>query len=166
MTDQAAVPGVLRKAAVVDVPAVHRLILTYAERGAMLAVPLSKLYDRVRNFFVYEVDGQVVACAALHVLWEDLGEVRSLAVSKDWQGRGIARELVEACVREARELCLPRVFCLTYVPGFFTKLGFAEVDKSTLPHKVWADCINCPHFPDCNEVPLVRDLAEPERGKP
>jgi amino-acid N-acetyltransferase len=99
-----------------------------------------------------------VACAALKVVWEDLAEVRSVAVKPSLRGRGIGRMLVEAVKKEARELLIPRVFCLTYVPGFFRRLGFREVDKGSLPHKIWADCINCPQFPDCGEVPLVCDL--------
>lgn len=156
----------LRKAAVVDVAAIHKLIMTYADERKMLAVPLSKLYDRVRDFFVVEKDGEVVACAALHVLWSDLAEVRSLAVRADCHRRGLGRRLVEACKHEAVALRLPKVFCLTFVPDFFKPLGFVEVDKSELPHKVWADCINCPQFPDCEEVPLVYELDPSEGAHP
>ncbi|HUU43118.1 MAG TPA: N-acetyltransferase [Planctomycetota bacterium] len=159
MTDKADAVGTLRKAAVVDVPAIHKLILAYAHERKMLAVPLSKLYERVRDFFVYETAAGVVACAALHVVWEDLAEVRSVAVAPEMQKRGIGRLLVEACKREAADLRIRRVFCLTYVPEFFLRYGFREVDKSTLPHKVWADCIECPHFPDCGEVPMVCELG-------
>jgi len=144
----------------VDVDTIHKLIMVYAVEQKVLAVPLSKLYDRVRDFFVIETGGEVVACAALHVMWSDLGEVRSLAVRSDCQGRGFGRRLVKACKQEAVDLRLPRVFCLTYVPEFFKPLGFVEVDKAELPHKVWADCINCPQFPDCGEVPMVSDLVE------
>ena len=161
MTDADAVQpldGQLRKAAVIDVPAIHKLIMHYANEQRMLPVSLSKLYDRLRDFFVYETSQGVVACAALHVVWEDLAELRSLAVLPELQKRGVGRQLVEACKQEAAGLRIGRVFCLTYVPEFFGRLGFREVDKSTLPHKVWADCIDCPHFPDCGEVPLVCEL--------
>ena len=151
--------GKLHKAAVVDVPVLHRLIMHYAKKHQMLPLSLSRLYECVRDFFVYETPQGVVGCAALHVVWEDLGELRSLAVEPESQGRGIGRMLVEACKEEAVGLRLPRLFCLTYVPGFFKSLGFREVDKASLPHKVWADCINCPQFPDCGEVPLVCDLT-------
>ena len=151
--------GKLRKAAVVDVPALHKLIMHYANMQQMLPCSLSRLYECVRDFFVYETGEGVVACAALHVVWEDFGELRSLAVEAAHQRRGIGRALVEACRDEAVKLRLPRVFCLTYVPEFFKSLGFRQVDKSTLPHKVWADCINCPQFPDCGEVPLVCELG-------
>ena len=150
--------GDLRRAAVLDVPELHKLIMHYANRQKMLPCSLSRLYECVRDFFVYETDGTVQACAALHVVWEDLGELRSLAVGPDLHGRGIGRMLVDACKEEAARLRLPRVFCLTYVPQFFEHLGFHEVDKASLPHKVWADCINCPQFPDCGEVPLVCEV--------
>ena len=178
-------PGTLRKAAVVDVPEIHKLIMHYANKRRMLPVSLSRLYECVRDFFVYELkEGTLpspkcpsdtpksrsqreaspllVACGALHVLWEDLAEVRSVAVRQDLRGKGIGRVLVEACKEEAKALRIPRVFCLTYSPRFFQHLGFREVDKASLPHKIWADCINCPQFPDCAEVPLVCELTPPE----
>jgi amino-acid N-acetyltransferase len=157
--EEATLPaGTLRKAAVIDVPTIHKLVMHYANKRRMLPCSLSRLYECVRDFFVYETTEGVVACAALHVVWEDLAEVRSVAVSPEMKNRGIGRLLVEACKREAAELHIPRVFCLTYVPKFFQRLGFHEVDKASLPHKVWTDCINCPQFPDCGEVPLVCDL--------
>jgi amino-acid N-acetyltransferase len=150
--------GRLRKAAVDDVPALHKLIMHYAVKRKMLPLSLSRLYESVRDFFVYETSRGVVACAALHVVWDDLAEVRSVAVRPRMRGRGIGRILVEAAKKEARDLSIPRVFCLTYNPDFFRRLGFRQVDKASLPHKVWADCIHCPQFPDCGEVPLVCDL--------
>jgi amino-acid N-acetyltransferase len=150
--------GRLRRAAVADVPAVHKLIMFYANKRKMLPASLSRLYEQLRDFFVYEIDGEVVACGALHVLWEDLGEVRSLAVKYELRGKGIGRVLVDACKDEAKGLGLPRIFCLTYSVKFFQRNGFREVDKNSLPHKIWADCINCPQFPDCSEVPMVFDL--------
>ena len=150
--------GRLRQAAVVDVPAVHKIIMFYANKRKMLPVSLSRLYEALRDFIVYEVEGEVVACAALHILWEDLAEVRSVAVRQELRGKGIGRVLVEACKEEAKRLGLPRVFCLTYSVKFFQALGFHEVEKASLPHKIWADCINCPQFPDCSEVPMVCEL--------
>ena len=155
--------GELRKAAVVDIPEIHKLIMYYANQRQMLPVSLSHLYECVRDFFVYETPDGVVACAALHVLWEDLAEVRSVAVREDLRGKGVGRLLVDACKKEAGKLRIPRVFCLTYTPKFFQRMGFQEVDKASLPHKIWADCINCPQFPDCGEIPLVCDLKKPEQ---
>jgi amino-acid N-acetyltransferase len=150
----------LRKAAVVDVKTIHRMIMHFADRRQMLGRSLSKLYEHVREFYVAEAVGEIVACGALHVVWDDLGEVRSLAVRAGFQRKGLGQRIVRACIDEARQLGLPRVFCLTYVPDFFRMLGFEEVDKSVLPHKVWAECVNCPQFPDCGEVPLMLELTE------
>ncbi len=159
--------GALRRAAIGDVPAVHKLIMFYANKRKMLPVSLSRLYEQLRDFIVYEIDGEVVGVAALHILWEDLAEVRSVAVKDGLRGKGIGRKLVAACREEAERLGLPRVFCLTYSVKFFNALGFREVDKASLPHKIWADCINCPQFPDCAEVPMVLDLAaNPVPGDP
>ena len=144
----------VRKARVGDVPAIHALVNFFARREKMLPLSLSDVYDRLRDFFVYEEDGEAVACCALHVVWEDLAEVRSLAVREDLSGRGIGRGLVAACVGEAPGLGVQRVFTLSFVPEFFEKLGMVRVEKETLPHKVWADCVKCPHFPNCDEVAL------------
>jgi amino-acid N-acetyltransferase len=151
---------VIRKAQLDDVRDIQNLVNAFANRGRMLALSLSELYDSVRDFTVVreEPDGLLLGCCCLHVVWEDLAEVRSLAVAEARQGSGLGRRLVEACIDEARLLHLPRVFALTYVPGFFERLGFRLSDKSELPHKVWADCIKCPKFPDCDEIAVVLDL--------
>ena len=162
MTDAGSTTGTLRRAAVVDVKTIHKLIRHYADRRQMLARSLSTLYEHVREFFVCETEEEgVVACGALHVTWEDLGEIRSVAVRSGHKGRGYGERIVRACIEEARQLKLPRVFCLTYMPDYFRRLGFVEIDKSELPHKVWADCVNCPQFPDCGEVPLMLELETP-----
>lgn len=148
----------IRKAKVPDVTAVQKLINTFAERGIMLPRSLSALYENIRDFFVLEEDGRIVGCCALHITWEDLAEIKSLAVDELAQGRGYGRALVEACLEEARSIGIPRVFALTYIPDFFEKLGFTRIDKSKLPHKVWTDCINCPKFPNCGEEAVVLEL--------
>ncbi len=148
----------IRKARVPDVPAVQNLINTFAQRDVMLPRSLSALYENVRDFFVMEEDGRIVGCCALHVTWEDLAEIKSLAVDESVQGRGYGRALVEACLEEARSIGVPKVFALTYIPGFFEKLGFTRIDKSKLPHKVWTECINCPKFPNCGEEAVVLEL--------
>jgi amino-acid N-acetyltransferase len=148
----------IRKARVGDVPAIHQLINHYARRQRMLAVSLSALYERVRDFFVAEEDGEILACGALNITWEDLGEIRSLAVGEAARGRGFGRAIVQACLEEARQLGLHRLFVLTYETEFFGRFGFAEVNKEALPHKVWNVCINCPHFPNCDETAMTLDL--------
>lgn len=148
----------IRKARIADVKIIHKLLLNYAKDGLMLSRSLSELYEGIRDFYVYEDQGDVVGTVCLQICWEDLAEVRSLAVTEGRGLRGIGRQLVEACLDEARELGLKRVFALTYKPGFFEKLGFHLIEKSELPHKIWTDCIKCPKFPECDELALSIDL--------
>jgi len=143
------------KAKIKDVPQIHKLINYFAEKGEMLARPLSEIYENIRDFFVVRDGERVIACGALHVSWEDLAEIRSVAVAEDSQKRGVGARIVKACLNEAKELGIATVFCLTYQPSFFEKLGFSQVDKMTLPRKVWTECYRCPKFPDCDEVALI-----------
>lgn len=136
----------------------HQLINYFADRGEMLARPLSELYENIRDYFVIRQGEQVIACIALHVSWSDLAEIKSLAVTEGSQNQGIGAELVEACLDEAREIGIPTVFCLTDKPVFFERLGFQRQDKMELPRKVWTECYRCPKFPNCDEVALVYHL--------
>ena len=148
----------LRKAQIKDVKEIQKLLLTFANRGDMLSRSLSELYESLRDFSVFEEDGIILGTTALHIVCEDLAEVRSVAVIEDAGRRGIGKQLVQTSIDEARELGLRRIFCLTYKPDFFAKLGFRLVDKSELPHKVWGDCIKCVKFPDCDENAMILDL--------
>lgn len=149
----------LRKAQINDVKDIQKLLTTYASKGDMLSRSLSELYEALRDFYVeVDEDGRILGAAALHIVWEDLAEVRSVAVAENAGRKGLGTTLVNACIDEARKLGLKRIFCLTYKPEFFGKLGFTLVDKSTLPHKVWGDCIKCPKFPDCDENAMILDL--------
>jgi amino-acid N-acetyltransferase len=148
----------IEKARLDDPPELQELIRHYAGKELMLPRSLMSLYEHLRDFHVWREDGTVLGCAALHLTWRGLAEVRSLAVAEQAMGRGIGTALVESCLEEARRLAVPRVFVLTYVPEFFQRFGFEVCDKGELPHKVWADCINCPHFPDCDEVAMTMDL--------
>jgi amino-acid N-acetyltransferase len=145
----------IRPAHVGDVVAMQRLIAQYAERDDMLPRALHELYESIRDFVVAEDAGEVVGCAALHVNWANLAEVKSLAVSEARQGCGLGRLLVAALITEARELGVASLFCLTTSPGFFRKLGFVEVDRDALPRKVWSECVRCPRFNNCNEVAMT-----------
>ncbi len=145
----------VEKAKMGDAPYIHKLVNDFADKGEMLPRALSEVYENIRDYFVVRDGGRVVACAALHIYWSDLAEIRGVAVSEDWQGRQIGRSLIEACLREARELDIEEVFCLTYKPAFFEKLLFKQVDTMHLPRKVWAECYRCPKFPNCDEVALV-----------
>ncbi|GAB4276058.1 MAG: N-acetyltransferase [Deferrisomatales bacterium] len=148
----------IERARLEDVEAMKALLDDYARTGDLLARSRLSLYESIRDFVVARMGGEIVGLSALHVCWIDLGEVRSLAVRRDLQRRGIGRLLVERCLEDARELGLRRVFSLTYQPEFFGALGFREADKSELPHKVWQDCIHCVKFPDCDEIAVMRDL--------
>jgi len=149
----------IRKAKVSDVKQIQRLLNDWSEKGKLLARSLSELYDSVRDYYVFAPeDGTLLGVCALHVCWEDLAEIRSLAVREDAAGRGIGSQLVRACLEEARGLGLARVFALTYEPHWFGRFGFRRVDKNSLPHKIWGDCIRCPKFPECDEVAVAVEL--------
>jgi amino-acid N-acetyltransferase len=142
-----------------DVPAICDLIRTFAERKLMIRRSPGELYESIREFLVAEDElGRVVGCAALHVFWEDLAELKCLAVDESAQGHGIGRRLVDSCWKAARELEIATVFTLTYVPEFFEKCDYHRVEKSELPHKIWNECVRCPLFPSCTEVALVRSI--------
>jgi amino-acid N-acetyltransferase len=145
----------IRKATFVDVKAIQSLVNNYADSGQMLPRTLNELYEHLRDFHVCEDNGSLVGVCALHVSWDRLAEVRSLAVRQDRIKHGIGTELVRQCLAEASELRVDRVFVLTYQAGFFRKLGFIDVDKKELPHKIWTDCLNCVKFPDCDESALI-----------
>jgi len=148
----------IRKAHPADVLVIHDLLAQAAQTSSVIPRSKPVLYETLRDFFVYCQDGSVRACGALHVMWEDLAEVKSLAVEKDWQGRGMGQALAKACIEEARQMGIRRVFALTAAVDFFEKLGFSEIDKNDLPHKVWGDCVHCPKFPDCDEVAMQMEL--------
>jgi amino-acid N-acetyltransferase len=143
----------LRRAMVSDVSAVQKMVNEFAERGEMLPRSLSELYENIRDYIIAEREGEVVGCAALHVTWGDLAEVKSVAVREDQRGQGLGRRLVSTCLQDARDLGVPRLFVLTYIPDYFARFGFRRVEK------VWSECIRCPKFPDCGEVGMVADLG-------
>lgn len=168
MSGTAVVPGIIiyrlqvglmiRRARIDDVKKIYAILQHFSARELLLGRSLSSLYDQIRDFLVYENSEGIVGVGALHVCWENLAEIRSLAVVEAEHGHGIGRALVQACLEDMEKLGLNRVFTLTYQAGFFEKLGFRKIDKSELPHKVWSDCIHCPKFPDCNEEALIREL--------
>lgn len=158
-------PAMIRSATVYDVPRIQQIINSHAELGRMLFKSLAQLYEDLRDFAVYEAPdgpmrGQVVGCVALTLIWADLAEVRSLAVESTCHGRGIGRELVQWTVDEARRLHIRRLMALTYEQRFFERLGFAVVEKETLPLKVWTDCVRCPKREGCDEIAMVRTLED------
>jgi len=148
---------VIRKAKVTDVKEIHKLLTVFSQRGDILPRSLSELYDTVRDYYVYldEATDTIIGTCAMHINWEDMAEIRSLTVRADHGGKGIGTKLVEACLSEAITLGIYKAFVLTYRPDFFERFGFKVVDKSTLPHKIWSDCIKCFKFPDCDEVAMI-----------
>lgn len=148
----------IRNARVNDVPSIRDLINEYAEQGRMLFRSLSDLYESLRDFIVFEQDGQVVGCCCLHIYWSDLAEIKSLSVRPDCQGRGIGKALVEAAVVQARQLKLPKLFTLTLESEFFEKMGFTHIPMDVLPHKVWSDCLRCPKQENCDEIAMQREI--------
>lgn len=148
----------VEKARVSDAPSIHRLVNSFADRGEMLHRPLSEIYEHIRDYFVIRDGDELVGCAALHVSWEDLAEIKAMAVREGDQSQGLGRSLTEACLAEARELGIPNVFCLTYKQEFYTRSGFRQIDVMQLPRKVWGECYRCPKFPNCEEVAMVYEI--------
>lgn len=147
----------IRHAKIEDVDSIHSLISTFAERDRMLFRSKADIYENLQTFYV-AWDGKVVGCCALSIIWNDLCEVKSLAVAKECAGKGIGRKLVENLTEDAKNLGLPRIFALTLEPGFFEKLGFERIDRHQLPMKVWRDCARCPKQDHCDEVAMVKDV--------
>jgi amino-acid N-acetyltransferase len=150
------------KAKISDVAQLHKLINFFAERGEMLPRSLSEIYENIRDYYVIRKGKRAVACAALHINWEDLAEIKSAAVDEKSQKQGIGALLVDACLKEAKDLGIATVFCLSYKPDFFEKCGFARIDKDRLPQKVWGECYRCAKFPNCDEVALIYHLKAPK----
>jgi len=144
------------RARVSDATSVHRMISHFADKGEMLPRALSEIYEDIRDYFAVRKGSQVIACAAVHVNWGHLAEIRSLAVDEKEQNQRIGSLLAQSCLEESKELGISRVFCLVRKPAFFKKHGFKLIDKMELPQKVWAECYRCPKFPNCDEVALIR----------
>lgn len=149
---------ILRKAKFSDVEAIYALINDYADKGLMLARSRNTLYESLREFTLAEENGVIVGVGALHTCWNELGEIRALAVAPSMARTGIGRMIVEKLTEEALAIGVVTLYALTYQPGFFAKLGFVEKPKETLSHKVWKECINCAKFPNCDEIAMVKIL--------
>lgn len=155
-------PVFVRKARLSDVKDIHHLLMLWSQKGMLLPRPLTHLYTHVRDFNVISVmeDGKETlrGCCALSIFWEDLAEIRSIAIDPNFVGQGMGKLLMDTALAEAKELGLTRLFALTYQEQFFARMGFSVVGKDELPQKVWTDCINCPKFPDCDEIAVQRFL--------
>ncbi len=150
----------IRDAKIKDVQAITELIASYAELDKMLFRSPAEVYENLQIFKVAEDDGRIVGCCALQVIWDSLAEIKSLAVSEDYSGRGAGSELVRACLDSARRLGVEEVFALTLEPVFFEKLSFKRVDRNSLPMKVWSDCAKCPKQDHCDEIALIYTLKD------
>ena len=151
----------VRKAVVDDVKDIHALLMQVALKGQLLPRALTYLYGHVRNFFVLvKPDGEIIGCVALAPVWEDLAEVASLVIREDQRGKGLGLLAVQACLADCPSIGIKRVFALTYQEGFFNHIGFPTVEKDVLPQKIWADCVHCPKYPDCDEFAVLHVLAE------
>jgi amino-acid N-acetyltransferase len=148
----------IRKARIKDIKQIQNLINSFAKKDLMLPRSLNELYENIRDFWVVAENQKIIGCCALHISWDDLAEIKSLAVAKGGQGKGIGKELVFACLDEAKKLGAKKVFVLTYKPDYFKRFGFKKVKHANLPHKIWAECINCCKFPNCQEIALVKQL--------
>jgi amino-acid N-acetyltransferase len=150
---------IIRKAIVGDVPSISETINVHAPKGIMLPRPISQIYDNVRDYHVIEYNGEIIGCGALHVTWSDLAEIRALSIKEEYIGKGYGRRIVERLLDEAKELEVEKVFVLTYQDKFFGVMGFHEIDKAELPHKIWSECVNCIHFPNCDEIAMLFPLV-------
>ena len=147
----------IRKANIADVNKIQSLINIYANKNLMLPRSLNEIYENLRDFWVFQENKKIIGCCGLHVIgWNNLAEIKSLAVLKTKQKKGIGRLLVESCLREAKDLKIKKVFALTYIPDFFKRFGFKKISKSKLPHKIWIECCKCPKFPNCHEEALLK----------
>jgi amino-acid N-acetyltransferase len=150
----------VRKAGMNDIHPILDLINSYAAKGIMLPRTEFELSENIRDFSVAYAGERLVGCGALHFYSPVMGEVRSLAVSPEERTQGIGQLIVEALVREAQAHSLGALFAFTYVPGFFGKMGFHEVERGELPLKAWKDCLRCPKFNSCDEIAVVRILSQ------
>lgn len=150
----------IRKGRISDIKQIQSLINLYARQGLMIARSLNELYENIRDFWVCEFKGKILGCSAVHISWENLVEIKSVAVDKSVQGKGIGTKLLEACLAESKQLGAKKVFVLTYIPEFFRRFGFRKIEHASLPHKIWAECINCPKFPDCQEIALIKNIEK------
>ncbi|MDO9534591.1 MAG: N-acetyltransferase [Bacillota bacterium] len=145
-----------RKATMSDVETMASLINSYAGEGLMLSRTIPSLYQKIRDYTIIEEDGLIIGVGGLHILWKDMSEICSLAIHPQYIKNGLGLALVDRLLLESKEIGVEKVFTLTYQPAFFEKCGFSRIDKENLPQKVWTECVNCPKFPNCDEIALIR----------
>ncbi len=150
----------IRRAHMGDVKGIHALLMDCAKQGLLLPRALSHLYRHIHDFYVAETtEGDILACCALSPMWDNLAEICSLVVHDSYRKRGLGRKIVETCLTDCSSLGIDTAFALTYQEDFFKCLGFSIVDKDVLPQKIWADCVHCPKYPDCDETAVLLKLS-------
>ncbi len=151
----------IRKAEIRDIKKIHGLLKFFGDKGELLPRPFTQLYEQIRDFSVYEdpESGEVLGCCALQICWEDLAEIRSLAVEEKYHKKKVGSALVLNAMEEAAKFGMRKIFTLTYKPDFFKKFDFRITDKSELPLKIWSDCIMCVKFPDCDETAMIKEIG-------
>lgn len=148
----------LRKAKLEDVKNIHKIISFFARQNLMLSRSVGEVSENIRDFVIAEEENKIIACCALQIYIDDLAEIKSLAVSKKYQNKGIGKKLIKHTLIEAEDLNVKKIFALTYVPELFEKLNFKKLDKEKLPHKIWRECVKCHKFPDCDEIAMIIKL--------
>ena len=148
-----------------DAQGIKKLLDYYSKKQIVLPKSIVDIYEKIRTFWIACDGEKIVGCVALQFFWGDIAEVRSLALNEDYQGHGIGKLLVAKAIEDARFFEVKKVFALTYIPEFFKKLGFISIDKEQLPQKIWTECINCQHFPNCDEDAVELILLDNGKAK-
>lgn len=147
---------IYRKARFDDIESIFGLVHIYAAQGEMLPRSRNTLYENLRDMVIAESGSEVVGVGALHIMWDRLAEVRMMAIAPAYMKRGIGTEIVRWLLDEGDALGIEKVFTLTYKPDFFRKLGFIRISREELPQKVWKECIDCPKYPNCDEIAMIK----------
>ena len=147
---------IYRKARSDDIESIFGLVHIYAAQGEMLPRSRNTLYENLRDMVIAESGSEVVGVGAPHIMWDRLAEVRMMAIAPAYMRRGIGTEIVRLLLDEGDALGIEKVFTLTYKPDFFRKLGFIRISREELPQKVWKECIDCPKYPNCDEIAMIK----------
>ncbi len=151
---------VYKKATLLDIASMQKLVKPEVESGIILARNDDEIATNIRSYILAFHKNELIGFGALHVHTTTLAEIRSLIVKDGYRGKEVGKNIVLNCLEEAKKLGIKKVLSLTYKQNFFQRLGFVEIPKESLPeHKIWADCIKCKHFPVCNEIALIKQIA-------
>ena len=152
---------IIRKAHIKDAYRIQDLLKKYSAEGELIIRPMGDIFAQIRDFFIIDRKKRPAGMVALHVYWEDLGEIRSLVIEKKYRNKGFGEKLISSAIKEAKSIGIKKVFALTKIPDFFLKYGFKKISRSKLPHKIWRDCFNCPKYPKhCDETAVIYRIKE------